>query len=512
MIPMRTLKLFLLSLILGSLAVGVFNACKETAQPAVEARSTPSRLFAIGGAPPAVPPICQTVSDGSTSSTASGCPASWSQAAWFIDPSNASTCASDSNATCGQSTCTAGPPGTKDGPCLSYAQIASRWGTYAPRLMQSTTLTWISSQSATLFDPVYFTPYIEGLSQVTLQGSLVAAGTATLGTVTAKVISTSGNLLQSTLTGVTGTAGVVGQFVIDTTHASRAWVYGAGPPVVFSQPVTTFAPGGSPGSEVNWTNGGNSGDAVTFYSPPAADIVVFMPILVNAVSTAAKNNAFIFNLTGLGTGAQHLDPTLLNAWVSVSESRLSNLVEFTNPLVAHPQDYLYNSFWDDGLQMSTTVSTSPSISMLAGVFGLPGGTIRNFVVSSAFVAFDPIINVATPILNATNFQSTYLETGSTVNVDGFLSIGNTVWGPGAVNVQQIGRLAYPSGASAAVANLLWQGGIQANGQTKVCSSPPVDAAAPACNLTLSATQLDTSLGAVSGCLYVPGGGSYCNVN
>lgn len=78
-------------------------------------------------------------------------PASWSQAAWFIDPANSTGLANDNNS------------GLDVGhPVLSYSGgVAAKWGTNSPVLRQNTTLTWLSSQTGNS-DPVIFTPIMEG--------------------------------------------------------------------------------------------------------------------------------------------------------------------------------------------------------------------------------------------------------------------------------------------------------------------------------------------------------------
>src|SRR5579859_7853982 len=80
---------------------------------------------------------------------------------WYVDPGNVTGCASDSNngttATCGSQ------PGI--GPLLTWNALnTQRWGCTGglpcPRLLQSTNITFLSSQTGT-GDPIVFQPSIE---------------------------------------------------------------------------------------------------------------------------------------------------------------------------------------------------------------------------------------------------------------------------------------------------------------------------------------------------------------
>ncbi len=84
-----------------------------------------------------------------------------------------------------------------------------------------------------------------------------------------------------------------------------------------------------------------------------------------------------------------------------------------------------------------------------------------------------------------------------------------LWGPGIIDFEGVSRFFYNPGAGEAASFFKQTGGMASNGQTLVCSSYP-GSTAGACNLTLSAAELDTKLGATSGCLGAPGGGQVCN--
>src|SRR5579875_1013792 len=72
-------------------------------------------------------------------------PASWTVPNWYIDPSNSTGCASDSNSGT-SSTC--GAAGSGIGPLATWGELqVHRWGCQGggqvcPRLQQTTTITW----------------------------------------------------------------------------------------------------------------------------------------------------------------------------------------------------------------------------------------------------------------------------------------------------------------------------------------------------------------------------------
>ncbi len=191
---------------------------------------------------------------------------SWSQAVWFWDPSNVSGLASDANS---------GLDALH--PVLTYTfGIAARWETYYPQLKQQTTITMMSSQPASLTDPVILDPIMYG-TYLLLQGQLgshqqVNAGV--FGAVTPKNTST-GQQLEVNL----GFAASVGQLVQNMTHPSFAYVVAvAGNVATMLQPLTPVVPPASVfttfPTEVNtWA----PGDTYTLWQPCTVYLVEGAP-------------------------------------------------------------------------------------------------------------------------------------------------------------------------------------------------------------------------------------------
>jgi hypothetical protein len=100
---------------------------------------------------------------------------SWTTPAWFIDPSNRSGTANDTN------DCT-----TATTPCRTYAEVARRWATTSPVLGQDTTITFLSSHVDDS-DPVYLTPVLEDGAALVVQGAFGSDQRVTTGAPTGLV-------------------------------------------------------------------------------------------------------------------------------------------------------------------------------------------------------------------------------------------------------------------------------------------------------------------------------------
>ena len=222
-------------------------------------------------------------------------PASWKQATWFVDPANVSTCASDNNRTCSASACTAG-----DGPCLTYGSIATRWGTYSPRVQQNTAITLMSSAS-TDADVWYMGPFgLELGAGVIVQGTLTTIQTTTLSAVTAKSRATN----QALLATFTASAGItVGMLVVNTTHPSVAWTYKSlgGGQFMMTQPGNainetnpTLKSCLNPGEVDTWA----PTDAVTVSSVPVANFATGSAD-IQGESSSSFANGLIFYRVGV---------------------------------------------------------------------------------------------------------------------------------------------------------------------------------------------------------------------
>lgn len=141
--------------------------------------------------------------------------ASWKQASWFVDPQNVSGHASDAND--GLTALT---------PLKTYAEIVTRWGTFSPILVQTTTITFLSSHTDDS-DPVIASPILSGTAPFFSGVSLVFVGGTTrtlLGTIAAVVAQNraTGQLWQANIG--TPVAPFVGQLFHDITTGAFAYI------------------------------------------------------------------------------------------------------------------------------------------------------------------------------------------------------------------------------------------------------------------------------------------------
>jgi hypothetical protein len=459
-------------------------------------------------------------------------PPSWLQSAWFVDPANTSTCASDNNRTCSLSTC--GTSG--DGPCATFGSIATRWGTYTPRIKQNTSITLMSS-ATTDTDVWYLGPYpLEAGAAFIVQGTISTVQATTLSAVTAK--NRAGN--QALLATFTASAGITaGMLVVNSTHPSVAWTYKniSGAQWMMSQPGTASNQSTpqlrnclNPSPEVDtWA----PGDTVTVSSVPVANFSTASSIVQGESNSTFANGLILYRIgVRVPTGTSGFAPFSLGAGAEFIESEVGILLFPTtagNTGIANNGGI--NTAFAGGVvpnlggPLNFTGSTigvdEPGTCFAAGYVGT--GTTYNIQPISAQFTGDIIF--AQGFRNFVNIfygtvQAAYLD-GSTMNIYGNVNVSSSdssptvgpfIYGTGTVNVLGNGRMSYPTGAGAAAAAFLTTGGLQIGGQTKTCVSQPADAAPPVCNYTLSPTNLDSALATVNGCVMVLGGGSICNLS
>src|SRR5271170_4045599 len=156
-------------------------------------------------------------------------PASWTVAAWYIDRSNSSTCASDTACNGQSATCA----GSGACPFLTFNHLSNQvWQcfgnpTACPRFRQNTTITFLGpgESGGNNTDPLYARWTSENGAQVTVQGTATSVQTGTFTALTAKSQST-GQLLNVTL--ASGTGAAVGALLVNTSrsnsHATLAQV------------------------------------------------------------------------------------------------------------------------------------------------------------------------------------------------------------------------------------------------------------------------------------------------
>ncbi len=447
-------------------------------------------------------------------------PPSWTVSAWYIDPANSIACASDSNSGtsatcsggCSGSTCPSGV-----GPLRTFQELdVHRWGcignpTSCPRLRQDTVVTFLSSHVDNS-DPVYFYPAIEAGAHVRIQGQLPAPVVS--GTLSGVTVA---NRSTPTLTLATlGAGAATGQLLVNSTHPARAWVYASAggsswklsqPLVPVTLPTTSLTP-----AEVNTFA---NGDSYALYSPVAVNIVSVVPTLTD-VAPGFDNSLAIYQLQFYDPLAPGDDTVSLGENVRTYESYAQRLVGII-PTPGAELIHACINVWTNGAYNSAAGDTDTT--------QYTGGVIAAFPVFGT-IALDGDVIIGAggfAAINGGNLQTNYygpvyIDTGATLAFgavetpySGYGAGNVIVWGPGTLNVQGTGRLAYAAGAGQAAATFKQSGGFQADSQTKVCLG--VQGAASAfgtCNITLSAASLDSNLGATSGCLAVPGGASVCN--
>lgn len=509
----------------------VSGACATT--PAQEAAKRNEAVMGVVIPSKPFTPLCSTVTvDGGT-----GCPASWYRSQLYFDPLNVTSgaCASDGNLTCTLNNCST--PG--DGPCLSYAGLATKWGTLSPSLQSAiTNVTMLSADSAG--DPVNIAPFMNN-GYMVFQCTPTQIGTVTLGAVTAKNRA-SPQLLNAVMVD-DGGAIAAGEFLVNTTQAnSEAWVYKnvSGSTWAISQPLapaSSTALGLSYGHIAAENDSWTIGDTVNVFTLPDVYVANINPTQGNftkggAHSTAGGVYVYQCNLQSLQSGV--FGAVSIGSQVALLDTKVQSILgglpsapvgfNVSTPAGAYTQE-LYNSWPNNGMWPLGLISTARSGVTNPGAAYIAGGVIANGNNVPTRLGWVSIEQDA--ILGASNgwtiesgaLNGVYVETSQTLlMLNGQVTVANDInggnarlWGPGAINIEASVRFAYPAGASGAANSLLFTGGISVSGGTKGCVGIPTDAAAPTCNQAFTAANLDSNLGTTSGCLFVPGGGSMCNV-
>jgi hypothetical protein len=431
--------------------------------------------------------------------------ASWATPAWYIDPANATGSASDGNG------CT-----TQAAPCTTYAEIVRRWGTTAPAFTQSVTVTFLSSHADNT-DPVTASPALSNGSNLLIEGILGPAQQVASGVLSAVNAKnrTTGHLLQATLPAGAG----AGQLVVNTTHASRAWVYAnaGGASWYLSQPLAPAASSApsaveTPAEVDAWANG----DAVILYAPVNVDVAQASA----TVDPNGSNTAGVVELYQLTVfdpaGPNRYDPFAFTSRVRVVESAVQRVSEGT----ALAGATVAPSFLNDNVEadIASDVGSAPRASL-----SVTGGQIN----SPAFGAYvsmrgadldaDVILGASTRAdLIGGTYGEAFLDHGVVVSVlDGALSCTSdsgaygppVLWGPGTVDVAGTASMAYPAGAGRAQSTFVGGLALQLNSTTTACSGTPATSGNWRCGIALTAANLDLAAasGGFGGTAVQPGG-------
>jgi hypothetical protein len=422
-------------------------------------------------------------------------PASWTVAAWFIDPANSSGTASDSN------NCTSSAT-----PCLTWHQVNDvRWGCQGspaacPRFQQSTAIEFMSSQADNT-DPVYFYPAAERGSTIQIFGPLGAAqqiATGVLSNVTAKNRATPQLLLAQS--GATA----IHQLVVNTTHASRAWTYllSSGSIYKMTQPEAPITVPGGCGAEVDtWTNG----DSVTVYAPVQVNISSTNYIQNDFNGGFNNNQIYLYNISVNDFGASGINSQLTGS--IASESLVVRGFGVGGPFDAVTTSNC-NSFFVNAVNAFST--RGGNISFSAGAL-LGVSTLSNVALSGDVISAGTSSLSGTIRGGASSSTGVYIESAKILSLTGSVSGVSTIWwGPGTLNVSGSGRLQYTANAAT---NLLVTT-LQLNG---VSTGHSINTAAnvdtPCGGISLTAANLDTAVSATcattgfGGLAFNPGGAS-----
>lgn len=434
-------------------------------------------------------------------------PASWTVPNWYRDIANSTGCASDTNSGTA-ATCTGGCVGATCpsgiGPVQTYQEIAiHRWGTYAPRLQQATTLTGLSSDT-TANDPIYWTPYHElgGYSQI--QGVLGTAQqicSTTLSAVTAKNRATP-QLLTVTFASCAGAA--ANMLVVNSTHASRATIYkaGSGSSWVMSQPQAPQTPPYFPlfpaPTEVDtWA----VGDAVIVYQPVALNVVQYAPTQTS-YNGSEDNLGFAYQFAVYdpnGAGSDDLFIGLGTVWQDVQIQRFT----LWGDRVTADQ----NTIWIDvSLEGGAESVVTPTFQDTFG--GIIAGGVLSYIGNDAILVGDNAIRFG-------DVARVYIESGGKLSsyqasiVLPESSSGPFVWGPG---IFDVGEASTQLSGSTFTSTFLNTGGVTLGGQTTACSYTVATPSVINCGITINPTNLDAAASSTGfgKKAFLPGGPSLTN--
>lgn len=457
-------------------------------------------------------------------------PGAWSYTLWAFDPANTSTCASDSN-NCTQTAC--GAAGSNQGPCKTYTQIAlGRWGTYEP-LLSSQTLTVVKQMSSQpdYSDPIIMRPVLNNSTT-----DAVLRLDCTLPTPTARTITVSASKNRSTntlwtLSGISH--GLSSNLINDTTANSWFWHWKVNDLSTdfASQPVRQSIDNDWGGNHLPTEIAIVTNDAANEYTDTQlvqSNIVELNPImqsndsgLVDTYVEVQHCNGWALNTPNNGDGR-----TLIgNSYVWLHDTYFTRRVywrgDSLNNTVATWGNVYFQGGIDNGVPASDPDSTSGHFMLYGGVVSTPNAAISHL--SNVTLTGDTLIGDRSggsghvKVKGGTVIgEAAYLDTNAIVVETGLFRVfdatgqlsGPFIWGNGGVNVDS--TMTYPSGSGKAAAVFLTSGSLQLLGQSKSCIEQPGAVATTfTCNISVSASTLDSNGGTTSNCL-AAGPAAICN--
>lgn len=422
-------------------------------------------------------------------------PPSWGVAAWATDTQNLSTCASDNN-NCTQTTC--GASGSFQGPCLTEGEIAARWGTYYPNLIQNTLITVMSPGGST--DTWFLTPNMGGSHYLDVECTLpTPAWTTTLGAVVPLNRATN-QLLTAVIAPGSGTVSAH-QFIVNSTHVSTAYAgSNSGTTWILSPPTTgcTTPTSCAPSAVRTWA----TGDSVSGYNLSTIYLATSLPTSV----TREGISVFVYNclINNAVSGGSFNGSVSANNFTvfadSVVLSGIGGSFEW-DACSGPPGPFLSNVYG--------TLFRGAGLYMFGGIMAGGGFTWT----CGSDVDGDTWFGNPVYFFGQPNYlNNVYIG-------DGSYTVGKTVltgqlWGTSFHGVAAGSWFQYPSGAGGATANLLLAGGITLNNVTTACSSTGGATPTIGCNITINPTNLDapaSSTGFGGQAFAQSGGGAISNV-
>lgn len=352
-----------------------------------------------------------------------GTPNSWLVPNWYVDASNASRCASDTNS--GQSA-SCGEAGV--GPVAHYAQVVSLWGTTEPSLSQATTLTFMSDDP----ESIVIAPSVLAPSgMLSVVGTLTQVGSGTVGAVTAKSWTTdqllNANLGQSV-------APFQGLMFVDATRSSVAWVDKAnGNVAVLTQPLTQKTTDCEPtygsGGELDTVT---PGDAYTIQRPSIIGLRQWAPVCHAGANTfpqcACLRNAWVSD----PSGTPSVSATDLSLNSNAAQVRFdTNLMFRQQQMLQEPSAY-WNIYANGAMQNNLESQSFPVI--VGGAVYTSNAQGSNVASNGQFILDgDIIVHGFALLAGPDNFIGAAYFDGS-VNVTGLLQIkanytAARAWGP-----------------------------------------------------------------------------------
>jgi hypothetical protein len=317
------------------------------------------------------------------------------------------------------------------------------------------------------------------------------------------------------------------EIVFDSTHPGYFWPYydlttsggtpGSGNTWAFSQPLL---------ANPNWSEVAiSSGDSVTVYAPStillgkfyahpyansgggslAPGVVIRDCTIGNSAnSSMSTNNGVEFIEDALGSNLQSVP----------GSNSIMALVNVSAPTAAVDMGDMGGGF---GGQQNYVIG---------GIYGIPSaGSQDTLTCSGCQIDGDLIFGQSPGIMagSITNFAGqVYVDVGEGIitypgaalvfNQALFSSNVPVLWGGGSLTIGAQSTVNFQAGAGKAVGTFAQKSGIvmTSGGGTPPACYLNTTTGAQTCNLPVTPTQLDTTLGATTGCFYVPGGASICN--